>query len=329
MDFNKALEPLPEQDRSAAGEWYSALISRRDEAVRPGSLKISGETPIPQEYQCAVNWYNVHIESHLTDSDQSTFADFIAKGWHNTPDEPLKSIHWRTLMEICCEQEYQDALAAHGEQIDNAALDDEIGEHLVSFISSDSLNQRVDSDGDSFVCWPPDPSVPLDAARIVRDFFENPSPVVWCSSWKRIEGDLSKTCRFDETGQKLGLSHASTTVDPPGERFYGIRFATALLKKECRFPTVADARMFHVFEPSTDRIGRTLDLRNGGTGLPEVVLKRTHLSEKHQQNPSVADVAVCHAPGADAQQHTWVLSRPIGCEPQHMRTRLARVRNAL
>jgi len=121
------------------------------------------------------------------------------------------------------------------------------------------------------------------------------------------------------------MSHAPTGNGSP-TKFYGIKISTDSLFGKLKFPTVADARLFHVFEPSRDEVGFTLDLRDGKPGLPEVVIRRDILSNAYKTEKDILEVVLCKAKGAEKNRHTWVLTRPVGCEIEHQKNRLERVR---
>jgi len=326
MDFDRELNSLNDTLRIQGEEWYRNVKSLRDKALQPDSIKISGEYPIAVEYEAAINWYNFKRESHLIKKQSVTFASFIALGWEKTkPDVKKNVLHWKVLEELGIEGKFQKALSGKGTKISEKALREKIGDYLITFISEVNLPQKRKSSMDSFEPLHPDPVKEEDAGKIIRTFLEDESPVAWCSSLKAIENDIQKTKKFNEIAQRLGMSHAPTSLHHP-YKFYGIKILTGHLIEHLKFPTVADARLFHVFEPSREDIGFTLDLRNGEPSLPEVVIRRDILKKAYEADPDIFEVEICKAHGAKRNQNTWVLTDTVGCTLKHQKNRLERVR---
>jgi hypothetical protein len=326
MDFDKVLKSLDNSLRIDGEDWYKEIKTLRDNALEPDSVRTSGESPVAVEYEAAVNWYNIKRESHLTEAQSSRLTSFIALGWKEEKSQGEKNVlHWKTLKKLGIEDEFQETLSGRGTEISNEALKEKIGDYLITFISEVDLTKKLNPVMDSFEPLYPDPVNELDAKKIIRDFLSNPSPVVWCSSLKSIEDDIQKTLKFDETAQRLGMSHAPTGIDHP-YKFYGIKISVEPLIGDLKFPTVADARLFHVFEPSLDRVGFTLDLRDGEPSLPEVVIRRGVLKKAYDTDPGILEVVICEAHGAKRNRHAWVLTDAVGCKPKHQKNRLDRVR---
>lgn len=326
MDFDKVLKGLDKSLKIHGEDWYKNIKTLRDKALEPGSVRTSGEYPVAVEYEAAVNWYNIKRESHLTGAQSSRLGSYIALGWEEEKSEGGNNVlHWKTLKRLGVEDEFQETLSGRGAEISKEALNEWIGDYLITFISEAQLTVPMNPDVDPLEPYYPDPVVELDAKKIIRDFLNSPSPVVWCSSLKKIEDDIRKTIKFDETAQRLGMSHAPTGIDHPF-KYYGIKISVELLIGELKFPTVADARLFHVFEPSLDRVGFTLDLRDGEPSLPEVVIRRYFLKEAYDADPGILEVLICEARGAKKNQNTWILTDAVGCKPKHQKNRLDRVR---
>lgn len=332
MDFYRAIESFDDALKKQGESWYNRVKSLRDKALTPGSVKVSGELPIAPEYEAAINWYNIKKESHLTNDQTSRFTHFIALGWEKTKywsngEKEKNVIHWKTLKKLGIEEDFKEALIGRGTKISTDALERKIGDYLITFISEANLSKNKKKNPLTGSFDPPhlDAINKKDAQRIIRDFLNDTSQLVWCSSLKTLENDIRKTSEFNETAQRLGMSHAPTSAHHP-YKFYGIKISVKPLVGELKFPTVADARLFHLFEPSLDDIGYTLDLRDGEPSLPEVVIRRDFLKKIYLKNPGIFEVVVCEAAAAKRNQNTWILTDIVGCKLKHQENRLQRVR---
>ena len=199
MDFDKGFNGLDDNLKNNGKVWYKNLADLRDEALKPDSLSVSGESPIDHRYQSAVNWYNIKRESHLTDKQCSRFVFFIASGWGKKGSYGENEIlGWKHLRALGIESEFQEELIGRGAEISPDALKEEIGDYLITFIPERDLAVTKNPIGNSFDRMDLDPINILDSRKIIRGFLDNPSPLVWCSSLKDIENSIQKANTFDE-----------------------------------------------------------------------------------------------------------------------------------
>lgn len=319
MNFKNAARCIANSTiQREALDWYCELVQSKDRALITPPPEGDLDS-IPPEYESAINWYNIEIEEHIPNRLRPKFAKYVGIGWGSGKTEELNNVlHWRVLDNY--NGEYQERLCAKGHPISDSAINELQKEFLISFILEKDLFGKIDNHSQTKDSLSMNPKNKKDRKRIIEKFLGYESPIVWFTAYEKIKDELpnSEEISSRKIGSRipemLGMLHWQL-CRATERKVYAIKVKLKNVRDKFCFPTIADARFYHVFEPASENqdFGMTIDLGNGQKCLPEVVLKRKLLKEIYESGEIEIN---CDA---------FELSKLPKCNNEYLRNRIRRI----